>query len=474
MTDMTISCPECGANIPLNAALAGPLLDAERKKLHEEATHQVEAEKQAIAEKAAADVTRKFEARLKDAESTIADRDAKLLHAEEAELAARKSREEAEQAKRDIELTVQRRLDEQKAAVAKRASEESAEAFRLKLKEADEAIAERDARLKEAEAGELEARKLRAEAEEAKRTAELTVQRRLDEERAKIREAVASERDGEARLKLAEKDKQLDDMRTQIEELRRKGSSGSQQLQGEVLEQDVLDVLQAAFPGDRFERVKKGQRGADVLQYVISPTGQQAGSIYWETKRTKTWSDTWLPKLREDQREAKADLAALASETLPEGLQHFDRIDGVWVTALSTVTPLSAALRHCLIQTAQARRALVGADEKKDQVYGYLTGQDFRQRVTGMLEPLLDMRTDLDKEKRLLTRQWSAREKQIERLGLNMAAMYGDLHGIVGGSLPEIDGLALPHLAAGDSSGANLPRLAGGEDDGDSSPAEVH
>jgi hypothetical protein len=474
MTDVTIPCPECGANIPLNEALAGPLIDAERKKLQDAAVRQLEAERQAIAKKAAAEVSQEFEVRLKNAESTIADRETKLRSAQAAELAARKSREEAEQAKRDVELTVQRRIDEQKAAVAKKATEEATKAFQAKLREADDAIAERDARLKEAEAGELEARKLRAEAEEAKRTAELTVQRRLDEEREKIREAVVRERDGEARLKLAEKDKQLDDMRTQIEELRRKGNSGSQQLQGDVLELDLLDVLQAAFPGDRFERVKKGQRGADVLQYVIAPNGQQAGSIFWETKRTKTWSDQWLPKLREDQREAKADLVALASETLPEGLQHFDRIDGVWVTSLSTATALSAALRHGLIQTAQARRALVGADQKKDQAYGYLTGQDFRQRVTGMLEPLMELRTDLDREKRLLTRQWSTREKQLERLGLNMAAMYGDLHGIVGGSLPEIDGLTLPQLEAGDGSVPDLPQLSGGDEVGDSSPAEVH
>lgn len=292
--------------------------------------------------------------------------------------------------------------------------------------------------------------------EEAQRQTELTVLRRMDEERVKVREETQRQRDDEHRLKLGEKDKQLNDMRLQIEELRRKGESTSQQLVGDVLEMDLLDVLKNAFPGDEFERVKKGQSGADLLQTVRSRSGLACGKILWETKHTKTWSNSWLSKLRDDQREQKADVAALMTETLPDGVRNIEMVEEVWVTGIPTVVGLAMVLRKGLIETANARRAAAGTGTIKDLAYSYLTGQEFRQRVRGALEPIVDLRADLEKEKRSTIRQWGAREKQLDRFMTSMAGMYGDLQGIVGPSLPAVEELAL--LEAEDS--ADKPKLS--------------
>jgi hypothetical protein len=250
----------------------------------------------------------------------------------------------------------------------------------------------------------------------------------------------------ENRLAVAEKDKQLQDLRKQIEELRRKGNSGSQQLRGDVQEIDVTDILQRAFPGDQFERVGKGQKGADVVHSVIGPGGLKCGSILWESKRTKAWSQQWLPKLRTDQRELRADIAALVSEVLPDGVDQFDCIESVWVTAATSIVPMAMALRQGLVETAMARQAMTGSNSKKELVYNYLTGQEFRQRIGGLVEVYVQMREDLDREKRSFTRQWKAREKQLERFMLSAAGMYGDLQGIIGANLLEVEGLELPLL----------------------------
>lgn len=418
-------------------------LEQAKREIELTVQRRVDAEKQAAAKAAVAATEAEYQAKLKASDAAIAERDAKLRRAQEAELKIRTEREQLEQAKRELDLTVQRRVDAEKKAAVERASAVVAAEYGAKLKASEAAVAEKDAKLKAAEQAELRALKMKQEAEEAKRQAELTVVRRMDEERAKVREEALRERDAEHRLKLSEKDKQLEAMRQQIEELRRKGESASQQLVGDVLEMDLLDVLRNAFPGDEFERIKKGQSGADILQTVRSRSGLACGKILWETKRTKGWSDAWLSKLRDDQRAVKADVAALMTETLPEGVCNIDIVEEVWVTAIPTVVGLATVLRKGLIETANARRAAAGTGTVKDLAYGYLTGQEFRQRVRGAIEPIVELRTDLEKEKRATTRQWSAREKQLDRFMNSMAGMYGDLQGIVGPSLPAVAELAL-------------------------------
>jgi hypothetical protein len=83
-------------------------------------------------------------------------------------------------------------------------------------------------------------------------------------------------------------------MQRQIEDLRRKAEQGSQQLQGEVQELALEASLRQKFPRDAFDPVPKGEFGGDLIQHVVGPTGQICGSILWEAKRTKNWSDSWL------------------------------------------------------------------------------------------------------------------------------------------------------------------------------------
>jgi len=406
----------------------------------------VEGEKQRITTEARVAVDLDWQAKMQAAQEALSAKDAKLRDAEQAEIRARQVQQQAEEALRQADIIVARRVDEEKQRITSEARAAVDLDWQAKMQAAQEALSAKDAKLRDAEVAELQARQLKLQADEALRQVELTVVRRLDEERLKVRETAMHERDEEHRLKVGEKDKQLDDMRKQIEELRRKGDRVAQQLAGDVLEIDLQDVLARAFPNDIFERVKKGQSGADLLQTVRTTSGQPCGRILWESKRTKTWNDGWLGKLREDQRGVKSDLAALVSETLPDSVQSFDAIDGVWVSAISVTVPMAAALRHGLIETARARVAADGAGTKKDLVYTYLTGAEFKQRVRGMVEPIVEMRESLMKEKVLLTRQWSTREKQLERAMTNMAHLYGDLHGIVGNSLPAVEGLSFPAL----------------------------
>ncbi len=285
-----------------------------------------------------------------------------------------------------------------------------------------------------------------AKLEESRRELELDLQRKLDEATKKIEEQVRHTEAERFQLKEAEYQKKIEDAQKSNEDLRRKLQQGSQQLQGEVQELELEGLLRLKFPFDAIESVEKGEIGADVLQKVVSQSGNASGSIIWESKRTKNWSDGWLTKLREDQRTAKADIAVLVSQVLPKGVESFDVIDGVWVTSPRAALPVATVLRHTLIQVNMARQISEGQQTKTEMVYEYLTGPRFRQRVEAIVEAFSSMQEDLDKERKVIMKQWAKREEQIERVMGATIGMYGDLQGIAGKSLQEIEGLELQAL----------------------------
>ena len=180
------------------------------------------------------------------------------------------------------------------------------------------------------------------------------------------------------------------------------------------MELELEGLLRGKFPLDVVVPVGKGEFGGDIVQHVNGVRGPSAGSILWEFKRTKNWSDGWLSKLREDQRTAKADAALIISQTLPKDVETFDLIDGVWVAHPRCAIPVAIALRHALIEAAGSRNAQLGQQTKMELVYRYLTGPRFRQRLEGIIEKFDELKEDLDKERKFMNRVWAKREGQIQ------------------------------------------------------------
>jgi hypothetical protein len=261
-----------------------------------------------------------------------------------------------------------------------------------------------------------------------------------------IRTKAKQEAGEAARLRVLEKDQTIESMARTIEELKRKAEQGSQQSQGEVLELELEELLRGKFPADTIEPVAKGELGADVVQQVNGSIGQPAGIILWETKRTKAWSDGWLAKLRDGQRRCGADVALIISHTLPKHIEQFDLYEGVWVAHPRCPLPVAVALRQSLIEVSNSRLVQQGQQTKMEQVYHYLTGTKFRQRVEAVVEKFDDMREDLDKERKFMGRQWAKREIQIVAVIESTVGMVGDLQAIAGKAMPEIPGLEMPLL----------------------------
>lgn len=312
-------------------------------------------------------------------------------------------------------------------------------------------LAERDRKLAEAQQAQAEAIRKQRELDDAKRELDLSVEKKVQESLAAARAQAKQEAETDLKLRMSEKEQTITAMQRQIEDLKRRAEQGSQQLQGEVQELELEGALKRSFPTDVFTPVAKGEFGGDVVHAVARGEGLVCGTILWESKRTKNWSDGWLTKLRDDQRAAKADLAVIVTQTLPKGIETFGHVDGVWVTGTRTFLPLAVALRHSLLELALARQAGEGQQTKMELVYHYLTGPRFRQRVTAIIEKFEEMSADLVKERATMTKLWARREMQIQAVLTATAGMYGDLQGIAGQAIETIEALDVSRLAGPDA-----------------------
>lgn len=429
-------------------------LEAEREQMQQQLRQQLITERQKLVEegrkKAAADLSDQLHER----DEELADLREKVKAASEQELSLRKrqrdlaEREEALRTEREqLQEQARQQLASERQNLIEEGRQKATGDLANQIRERDEELAGLRERVKATHEHELALRKRERELEERSEQLQLEVARTVDAERGKIRDTTRQQLDEEYQLKVRDRDQQIDGLRKQIDELKRRAEQGSQQAQGEVLELALEDMLREAFPADRIEEVPKGIRGGDVLQRVLSPTGFDCGAILWDTKRTKNWSDAWLPKLRQDQRDAAAAVAILVSEVLPAGVTHFALIDGVWVCGRACATHLATAIRMGILDVGCARRALEGQHDKMEQVYNYLVSPHFRNRAAAVVEPLIAMQDELQVEKRSFERVWAKREKQIGQAMQGVMGMYGDFQGIIGASLPEIGGMDLPECA---------------------------
>lgn len=405
-SSITVTCPSCGHEFPLSGAVLGSLRDDVRKEFSADAHKREQAIEKKLGE-------------LRDREEH--------LHKQVV----------------DLDNEVQKQLGARLKEAEARARKLAEEALALKFQDLQAQLAEKSGALKTAQEQELALLKEKRRLQEDREAFAVEMARKLDIERAALRKQLGEQFDEQSRLKLAEREKVIDDLRLQMEALQRKAAQGSQQTQGEVLELDFAARLMAAFPADRVDEISKGVRGGDISQEVVSPTGRNCGTILYETKRTKNWADAWVPKLKEDMRNAKAELGVIVTETLPEGIKRFGLVDGIWVADFASALPLASSLRWSLHQLAIAKLSQEGAREKSAILYAYLTGAEFRQRVEGVIEAFSTMKEDLEAEKRALTKHWAKREKQLSQVVENMAAMYGDIQGISGNALQRIEALSL-------------------------------
>ncbi len=328
--------------------------------------------------------------------------------------------------------------------------------YALEKDEYEKELAEKDKKLLEAQKTELELRKRERELESRQESLDLELEMRISEEKKKIheenkklREEISKKISEQEHLKMLEKDEQIKSLRDQIRELQRRSEVGSQEAQGEALEKDLLIKLQAAYPHDLFEEVKKGERGHDITQTVRNDINKVQGTIIWEAKNTKNFSKDWIDKLKTDLQTRNADFAMLVTMAMPKDVEHFEQIDNIWVTDYKSAFSICAVLRQSLTDIMRVKATEDYRDSLMDTVYNYITGVEFKRHLNRIHDAFQKMKDELDKEKKAMQRHWKMREKNIENIITSVISIDGDITGYLAldSSKPIIEGLTLENLS---------------------------
>jgi hypothetical protein len=419
--DFEISCPKCGEIIRLDETLAGPMISRIKASASKAIKKAAEEADLKVAE------AKKLETRLAAKERELAEREGSIQTLVNRKIAAERPKIVA--AERENLLTE---------------FTPELEAERTKAKELQE-------KLTTAQKAELQLRKEKDAVDQKAKDIDLEVARKVDAQRKVIEEQASKDAEESYKLTIAEKDKKLSDTLLKLEEAQRKATQGSQQLQGDVLEVDFESTLRRMFPQDTIEPVKTGVRGGDILQRVLGEMGRPVGTMFWETKRAQTWGGDWTTKARQDAADAKAEIATIVSEVLPKGINAFGIYEGVWCSTPTHAVVLAVALRQGIISTAEARQGALGRETKKDRLYDYMIGPEFRATVEGIALPFHELNEELMAEKRATLTRWKRQEKRIERVLTSIASLQGDLQGIAGNEMLQLPGFELE--SGGDAMG---------------------
>jgi hypothetical protein len=311
--------------------------------------------------------------------------------------------------------------------------------YENKLKLAEQNNLEKEEKLKQARQQQLEYLKKEQELKNKEEELELSVQKKLQQEREKLsveirklEEQRIAAKETEFQLRLKELEKQLDDQKKLADEMRRKSEQGSMQLQGEVQELALEELLRSAFPFDVISEVGKGVRGADCIQTVRNNFGQECGKIIFESKRTKDFANDWVEKLKADMRSQGADVAVIVTQALPKDMDRFGEKNGVWVCSFGEVRPVVQMLRDGIIKISTALKSQENRGDKMHLLYDYLTSREFAEQWQAIREGFMSMKLSIQKERDAMEKMWKAREKQLEKVLLNAAHVRGSIEGISG------------------------------------------
>jgi len=334
--------------------------------------------------------------------------------------------------------------EEASAEIEKRLREEIKSENNLELTDLKKSLEEKEEKIGEFRKQELEIREEKRKLEEKEKDLELTTQRRMDEEKKRVEEETGKRLSEEYRLKELENEKRVSDMKKMIEDLKRTSQQGSMQTQGEVAELDLEETLKKLFSTDEISEVKKGELGGDVRQIVKTQRGTDCGLILWERKRTKAWTEDWVKKLKEDMGRDKANLGVIVTEVLPKDFKkEIGEKNGIWITTIAFVEPVATLLRKVLYDVAKEKSVGANKQTKAEEIYDFVTGNEFIQQVERMVSIYSEMQQEISKERAVAERQWKQREMQVNRLITGVSGIYGSMQGIAGSALPQVKSLEL-------------------------------
>lgn len=411
MQDENIQCPKCGEKINVQSLVY----------------HQIKAK--ILQENL--EIKQKFEAEMEQKQNAY-EQALKELNAQKASIEER------------IISATKESLKQERAKLQETMRQEVTQEYSAAIENLQKELNIKSEQVKELNASKVEIDRLRREKDEIESRIKAQEQERLSKEMTLFKEKFQKEVEDKNAMRFREKEQQLESLKIQIEEMKRKAELTSQQLQGEVQELAIEEYLKAHFALDEIVEIKKGASGADCLQIVHTREIPNCGQIYYESKRTKVFSKEWIEKLKNDMRQKGVEVGVIVTETMPVGMERMGLLEGVWVCSFEEFKALCAVLREGVISVQRARKSQENKHDKMHLLYHYLTSAEFKMQIEAIVEGFTQMQSDLDAEKRAMQRLWKQREKQLQKVLANSIDLYGAIQGIAGSAIGNIKQLELP------------------------------
>jgi len=342
-----------------------------------------------------------------------------------------------------LEQLLLEKLNAEKAKLKTDVEKKVREDFSTEIEGLQKELEEKQIKLNKSKQYEIELEKNKRETKEREDTIRVNFEKELNVERSKIESAIVEREANRYEMKFAEREKQLNDLRKQLEEARRKAEQGSTQTQGEVQELALEELLADIFKFDSIIGISKGKNGADICQLVRTQFGKICGTIAYESKRAKCFSEGWITKLKEDMREHGANHGILVTEMMPKDMTTFGLRNGVWICTLKDVAGLASAIRQICITETNIKATEVNRSEKIKALYNYLMSGDFKQRVEAIIETTSELRENIDKQRKSMLTSWKKQETGLDQMSFLMTDIIGSIDGISGNVTGAIRGLEL-------------------------------
>ena len=366
----------------------------------------------------------------------------------ELELELENQKEQYEKAiKQAVDEVTQNHKEEMKQQalkIKKEAFEENKEMFEQMQRELEQKSEQvKDMNKLKAENSRIEREKQEME-DKIKAEKEREFSLKLIEEKQKVQKSA----DEKYELQIEELKKQLEDQKKLTQEMQKRQEQGSMQLQGEVQELLIEEYLKQNFRFDEIKEVAKGDYGADSIQIVRTMQGLNCGTIYYESKRTKTFKEDWISKFKRDIQEKGADVGVLVTAVYPKTMERMGFYEGIYICSFEEFKALSHILRENVLRLSEIKELQNNRHEKSAILYNYLTSTEFKLQMETIVNAFVTMQSDLESEKRAMNKIWKKREKEIENVITATVDMYGSIQGIAGNAVQKVEALEMPLLSA--------------------------
>lgn len=400
----TVKCPNCGAEINVSDVLF----------------HQVQ------------------EQLKKDFEAQIAKKDKDYRLKEQKLQQEKETLSKAQDALQDqIAVAVKQKLSVEKGILEKSLRKQIDEEKYEQVKSLEGELNLKSEQLKELNKTKALVSQLQREKGELKEQVEADAEKRFNDLLAQEREKIKATESEKSKLDVQKRDKLIEDLTNRLADAQNKLEQGSNKLTGEVTEIELREFLRQTYPIDDIQDVPSGVKGADVFQIVKNNIGAPSGTILYERKQTQSFGKDWTNKLKDDGRQAKADILVLVTSTMPKDNNETHFRDGVWVCAFDDLPLLTTLLRDGLIKQSAALISQQNKGDKMTMLYDYLLSNDFKNHILGILDSFKKMDKAVAKEKEDMVKRLAEREAHIWQAKHSIMSFWGRVEGIASDGLNQ-------------------------------------